>query len=61
MTDTAPITQHGDSVVIRGAALPLLYRACFAMTLRLHRNGVASPPVLRETTQIGSVTTRQSG
>ena len=50
MTDDAPpITQRGDAVIIQGErALALLYRACFALTLRNHRDGVAPPPLLHE-------------
>jgi hypothetical protein len=42
------ITQDGDSVTIRGAALPLMYRAVLALAARHNRDGITPPPLLRE-------------
>ena len=47
MTDP-PITQTGDSVTIRGAALPLLYRATLALAVRHNRDGITPPPLLHQ-------------
>ena len=52
MTDPAPITQDGTTVVIRGEALPLLYRAVFALTLHQHRDGIAPSPLLAEALRV---------
>ena len=53
MTDTPPpITQDGTTVVIRGEALPLLYRAVFALRLRQHRDGIAPTPLLTEAIRV---------
>lgn len=41
MTDAAPITQIGTTVVISGDALPLLYRATSALIARRSRDGLA--------------------
>jgi excisionase family DNA binding protein len=43
-----PITQDGDSVTIRGAALPLLYRAVLALAARHNRDGIIPPPLLHD-------------
>ena len=43
-----PIQQHGDTVTIRGAALPLMYRAVLALAARHNRDGITPPPLLRE-------------
>jgi excisionase family DNA binding protein len=48
MTDPPPITQDGDTVLIRGAALPMAYRATLALILREHRDGVTPSPLLHQ-------------
>ena len=45
-TDPSPIVQRDGAVIIRGDALPLLYRAVHALTIRHRRDGVSSPPLL---------------
>ena len=45
MTDRAQITQDGASVVVSGAALPLLYRATLALIARRSRDGLAASPL----------------
>ena len=45
--DAAPIIQCGDTVLISGAALPLMYRACLALVQRRHRDGLAAHPLLQ--------------
>ena len=52
MTDPAPITQHGDGVIIRGPALALVYRALHALIIRQHRDGVAVSPLLNEARRV---------
>jgi len=47
MTDP-PITQTGDSITIRGAALPLMYRATLALAVRHNRDGITPPPLLHQ-------------
>ena len=44
MTDQAPITQCDGAVVIRGAALPLMYRSTLALNARRSRDGLAASP-----------------
>ena len=46
--DAAPITQIGTTVLIQGAALPVLYRACLALIARRSRDGQAPSPLLQE-------------
>jgi hypothetical protein len=46
MATSPPITQVGRTVVITRQALPLMHRACLALVLRWHRNGLAPPPLL---------------
>jgi uncharacterized protein YjbI with pentapeptide repeats len=43
-----PITQRDDGVLIRGDALPLMYRACLALVARRHRDGLAASPLLQQ-------------
>ena len=49
MTDDAapPIIQRDGVVLISGAALPLMYRACLALVQRRHRDGLAAHPLLQ--------------
>ena len=48
-----PIELRADgTVVIRGEALPLLYRAVLALAIRHRHDGVSSPPLLREATRV---------
>ena len=46
--DAAPITRCDDTVVIRGAALPLLCRCTLALIQRRHRDGLSASPLLIE-------------
>ena len=48
MTDPSPITQHDGTVLIRGAALPLLYRATLALIQRRNRDGLTASPLLQQ-------------
>jgi len=53
MTDAAPITPTcHDGVLIRGAALPLMYRSTLALIARRHRDGLAASPLLLEACRI---------
>ena|ERR1700752_809244 len=49
MTDdaAAPITQVGITVLVQGAALPVLFRACLALIARCSRDGLAADPLLQ--------------
>ena len=47
MTDPPSIAQDGATVVLRGSALPLLYRATLALIARRSRDGLAAQPLLR--------------
>lgn len=42
MTDPAPITPCDGGVLIRGAALPMMYRAVLALIARRSRDGLPS-------------------
>ena len=42
MTEAAPITGDGATVLIQGAALPALYRACLELIARRSRDGLAA-------------------
>jgi hypothetical protein len=46
MTDAAPITQIGTTVVIQGDAVPLMYQATLALIA--HRDGLAGSPLLQQ-------------
>ena len=47
--DRPPIQQCDDgTVLVSGAAVPLLYRAVLALPVRHRRDGVSSPPALHE-------------
>jgi hypothetical protein len=49
MTDhPPPVVQRGSAVLIRGAALPLMYRATLALIARRSRDGLAISPLLHE-------------
>ena len=48
MTDPPPIMQDGGAVLIRGAALPMAYRAVLALAARHNRDGINTPPLLHE-------------
>jgi excisionase family DNA binding protein len=50
MTDPGPppIVADHDIVIIRGDALPLLYRATIALMLRHRRDGLAPPALLHQ-------------
>lgn len=40
--------QTADGVLLRGDALPLMYRACLALIARRSRDGLVQTPLLRE-------------
>ena len=50
MTDDPPpiVARDDGTVVVSGAAVPLLYRAVHALAIRQHRDGLAPPPLLAE-------------
>ena len=49
MTDhPPPVVQRGSAVLIRGAALPLMYRATLALTARRSHDGLAVSPLVHE-------------
>jgi excisionase family DNA binding protein len=45
-SNISPITQRDGVVIVSGAAVPLMYRAVLALTIRHRRDGVSSPPLL---------------
>ncbi len=47
-SEPPPVIHDGDCVTIQGEALVLCYRACLALVMRQHRDGVASPPLLHD-------------
>jgi hypothetical protein len=42
------ISQHDGAVVIRGAALPLMYRATLALVAKRSRDGLRASPLLQQ-------------